>query len=88
MRAARGHDDLICVGVDDQVGVMGDDDDLSALFGASEALDYPRVRTARLDARSRRSACPAEGRPYGTIKANWDPRYVEKQDSRCGLTEQ
>ena len=39
MRAAGCHDDLIGVGVDDKVSIMGDDNDLPALFGASKALD-------------------------------------------------
>jgi len=39
MRTAGCHDDLIGVGIDDQVGVMGDYDCLPALFGSSEALD-------------------------------------------------
>ena len=37
MWAAFGDDDLVCVGIDDQVGIMRDNDNLTAGFGLSEA---------------------------------------------------
>jgi len=33
MRAGFRHDDLVSVGVDDEGGVVGDDDDLALAFG-------------------------------------------------------
>ena len=39
VRAARGDDDLVCIGVDDQVRVMRNDDDLPAQLGMAEESD-------------------------------------------------